>query len=79
MNLAMQRKVRNGEARDIGACERVGRYYMLATFMDDVDYCDLAAGVWIWSIGRRLTDGMILASPSADLYQNPEFECLWLR
>jgi hypothetical protein len=79
MNLAMQRKVADGEARDIGACERVGPYYLLATFMEDVDYCDLKAGVWIWSIGRRLSDGVILASPRNDLYQNGEFECLWLR
>lgn len=34
---------------------------------------------YIWSIGKRHSDGVILASRNGDLYQNPEFECLWLR
>jgi hypothetical protein len=79
INQAMKRKIDDGEAIDLRHCARQGPYYILKEFVDDVDYCDGQKEQWIWSIGRRKKDGVILASPMADLYQNPEFECLWLR
>jgi len=79
MTNAMHRKVAATDAVDLSKNKREGDYYVLERFVDDVDYCDLEKTAWIWSIGRRHSDGVILASTSADLYQNPDFECLWLR
>lgn len=79
LNLAMQRKLENERCIDVKDCEREGDYYVLEEFVDDVDYCDSTTETWIWSIGKRHSDGKILASTQGDLYQNPDFECLWLR
>lgn len=78
-NCAMARKLERGEAIDVSAFPREGKYYVLDAYADELDYCDAKAEQWIWSIGRRRSDGRILASPVNDLYQNPDFECLWLR
>jgi len=45
----------------------------------DLDFCDSLIENWIWSIGKRKSDALIVASTTADLYQNDEYECLWLR
>lgn len=79
LNKAMQRKLDSGEAIDVSDCPREGPYYVLASCQEGKDYCDAVREVWIWSIGRRHSDGVVLASTRADLYQNPEFDCLWLR
>lgn len=78
---AMQNKLNRGDAKDIGDHQREGEYIVLPAFDQDLemDYCDYKAERWIWSIGRRKSDGTILASFTPDLYQNPNFECLWLR
>ena len=34
---------------------------------------------WMWSVGRRISDNVLIASTTTDLFQNPEYECLWLR
>jgi len=79
-NKAMQDKLREGRAVDVSSYPREGRYYVIPFESDrELDYCDTKTERWIWSIGRRLSDGVILASLSSDLYQNPDFECLWLR
>jgi hypothetical protein len=75
----MKERLDAREAIDLSPCKREGRYYVVETYVDGVDYCDAKTEAWIWSIGRRLSDGVILASTQADLYQNPAFECLWLR
>lgn len=86
----MERKIARGDAIDIKDCERLpadgtfegnnkNPYYILKSFEDDMDYCDSTLENWIWSIGRRKSDGLILASTTADLYQNDEFDCLFLR
>lgn len=79
MTNVMNRKVAAAEAVDLSKNKREGKYYVLDSFVDGADYCDLEKTTWIWSIGRRKADGVILASTSSDLYQNAEFECLWLR
>lgn len=79
MTNSMKRKIDEGAAIDVGAFPRDGEYYVLARVVAGVDYCDAGKTAWIWSIGKRLSDGVILASTKADLYQNPDFECLWLR
>ena len=91
----MQRKLEKGEAIDISAFPKVqGGDYLLRDFTDGVDYCDANAEQWIWSIGRPLkkmavqgSDNVVwildqndyLASQSNRYYQNPDFECVWLR
>lgn len=78
--MRMVDKVNDGEAVDLSLRPKLGDHYIMAAPPSDgVDYCDLKLGKWIWSIGRRKADGMIIASLTGDLYQNPEFECLWLR
>jgi len=81
INLAMQRKLATGECLDVltmGKEIKPG-VYELNSFVDDVDYCDSKKELWIWSIGKEYKTGRIVASINADLYQNPEYECLWLR
>lgn len=90
-NLAMARKLEKGEALDvespalrapIGIVEYGPAYrgvYRLQQFIDDVDYCVGSSEEWIWSIGKRLEDGAIFAATDTRFYQNPAFECLWLR
>lgn len=78
-NRAMASKILKGEAIDISDRPREGRYVVLDRFFGDTDYCDASTEQWIWSVGRRHSDGKVLASFSGDLYQNPDFECLWLR
>ena len=78
-NLAMQRKLNNGGAIDLKDAPRWNKWYILDRFIDDIDYCDSSTDAWIWSIGKRKLDGMIFASTTTEFYQNPQFECLWLR
>lgn len=53
--------------------------FTLREYVDNKDYCDVETERWIWSIGRCLLDGRILASTDLRFYENPDFECLWLR
>ena len=78
-NRQMARKLTTRRALDLSMHPRVGEYYILDKVIERMDYCDAVREVWIWSIGRRKSDGVILASTKGDLYQNPEYECLWLR
>lgn len=78
-NQAMRRKLNSGEAIDVSSLPTYGGAYILPTFTEDVDYCNSRTERWIWSIGRRKADGVILASHSTEFYQNAEYECLWLR
>jgi hypothetical protein len=79
-NLRMQEKIERGEAIDVGDFPQVdGDYVITHNFVDGVDYCVAAEDAWIWSIGRRKADGVILASTTGKFYQNPDFECIWLR
>lgn len=87
-NLAMKRKLEKAEALDVEtmielAAPEAGDLYRgtfrLDRFVDDADYCVGSTEQWIWSIGRRLSDGAIFAALDSRFYQNPEFTCLWLR
>jgi hypothetical protein len=78
-NRAMARKLMAKRAIDVSNMPRVGNYYILDKVEDGIDYCNAKEERWIWSIGRRLADDVILASHFPDLYQNPKYECLWLR
>jgi len=56
-----------------------GAFVPEGVFKEGKDYCDGKRERWIWSIGRRKSDGTILASCTDEFYQNAEYECLWLR
>jgi hypothetical protein len=80
MNLRMQEKIKAGEAIDVSDFPQTnGDYVITHNFIDNVDYCVAAEDDWIRSIGRRKSDGVILASTSGKFYQHPDFECIWLR
>lgn len=80
-NQSMVKKLRDREAIDLSKCRREGKFYILDHFdiHAEVDYCDTVTESWIWSIGKRHSDGVILASLGTDFYQNPDYHCLWLR
>lgn len=79
-NLSMAHKLKNDEALDVSECRRTPEgYYILNHFWEGSDYCDAVTESWIWSIGRRKNDGVILASTTSIFYDNCDFECLWLR
>lgn len=78
-NPRMVEKIQKGECIDVSGCIRDGDYYVLKAFREGLDYCDAKNAAWVWSIGRRLSDGTIHASLRGDLYQNPNYDCLWLR
>ncbi len=79
-NLAMKRKLESGECRDVSRCARTpDGDYVLEHFEEEVDYANAETEEWIWSIGRDRATGQILASHSTRFYQNPAYECVWLR
>lgn len=80
-NLAMQRKLQTGEALSVLAeGRRIDEaMYELKRFVEDRDYCDPQAERWIWSIGRRFTDGKIFAATDVRFHGDPNFDCLFLR
>jgi hypothetical protein len=54
--------------------------WQIFEFNEDCDYVYGVRGDTrpIWSIGRR-ADGCYFAAPDSRFYQNPRFECVWLR
>jgi hypothetical protein len=80
MNYRMKEHVASGRAIDLSKNERTkDGDYIITTFVDDSDYCDAEKEEWIWSIGQHKTHKFILASTSSKFYQNPDYDCLWLR
>lgn len=79
-NIRMAEKLRNGEAIDLSGCPLSEEgYYVLDDFIEGMDYCDAAREAWIWSVGIRYRDGRIHATTKAELYQNTDYNCLFLR
>ena len=75
----MVRMVERGEAVDVSNCPREGGHYTLeGPPREGMEYCAVDHGFRIRSIGRRKSDGTIVASVAPDLYENPEYECVWL-
>lgn len=82
MNYRMHEKVDSGEAIDLSSKLKTAEGdYILSEedFVEGMDYCDLSKEQWIWSIGRNLKDDYVYASTSTKYYDNPDYECLWLR
>ncbi len=79
-NKYMERSLSEGECIDLSDCKRneFGDY-IIENFVDGSDYCDKNEELWIWSIGKSISDGKILASTTAKFYKNSEYECIWLR
>lgn len=82
LNLRMKAGLESGDCLDVA---EIGTYdtktdtYVIDTFDEDLDYAEKRTERWIWSIGKRASDGSILAAFDARFYQNPGFTCLWLR
>ena len=66
------------DVRAVGVAIAPGRFEIIE-FEDDMDYFDGVNEEWIWSIGKELATGKIIASTASDLYLNPKYECLFLR
>jgi ribosomal protein S1 len=83
-NRRMAEKIANGEAVSVHNKEMTddGHYVLEEEFFlanEDIDFCNAENETWIYAIGRRLTDNVIVASHSIELSSNPLFECLWSR
>ena len=84
-NKAMKRKLDAGECIDVAKVgtevqvEGRARVFQLKRFEDDVDYCIAEVEAWIWSIGKRKSDGVFFASTDTRFYMHPDYECVWLR
>ena len=80
-NRRMKEKLESGECLDVRKIGEPidGETFRLMFYRDGVDYCDAEAERWIWSIGRSRAEDKIIASVDARFYNNPMFECLWLR
>lgn len=80
-NLRMKELLKDREALDVSAfLQPDGDYHLpKGFFQEDIDYCDAKREAWIWSIGKDLKTGEVVAATSAKFYMNPAYECLWLR
>lgn len=79
-NLAMQKKLEQQRAIDVSPYpQNDDGHYILPEFYKHLDYCDAVEEKWIWSIGRHKKTGEIHASTNSDLYQNKNYDCLFLR
>lgn len=84
-NKAMERKLQSGACIDLRDCAtpQSGIYLIpdvcWEVWKDGTDFCDSWTEEWIRSIGRHKKTGEIVASTTAQFYQNPSYECLWLR
>lgn len=86
-NKAMERKMEAGAVLNVRvmatkietSVDGRATLYTIPRYVDDIDYCDAETEAWIWSIGKSYLTGAIIASTDARYYQNPDFDCLWLR
>jgi len=80
-NVAMAMKLKGGQALNVlnEGRELESGMYELRRFVEDKDYCDPVKERWIWSIGRRFSDGKILAATDARFYNDRNHDCLFLR
>jgi hypothetical protein len=82
MNERMQEKLSALEAidvRGIGTELEPGVFELRAFLGDGMDYCDGQNWSWIWSIGIEKATGRIHAAVDGRFYQNPLYDCVWLR
>lgn len=80
-NPYMHRALTTGQmidVRQIGTETEPG-VYRLTRFVPDVEYVDSETGKYIYSIGRDHATGEILAALDGRFYNNPDYECVFLR
>lgn len=77
----MQEKLNSGMCVDVTAIgtELEDGTFELRSYKDGWDYCHAETGRWVWSIGRRKSDGRIQAAFDERFYKNDDYECIWLR
>ncbi len=81
-NRRMAEKLSAGEAKDVGPHRTATGNYELPPgfFEEDVDYCDAARELWVWSIGREKTAAKrVFAATDGRFHRNESYDCLWLR
>lgn len=79
-NLRMEEKLKSGDLIDVAPFYQTsGGDYVLPQFFEGMDYADCETEEYVWSIGKRKSDGTIFASVTTKFYMNPDYECLWLR
>jgi len=80
-NVRMQEKLEARECLDVRVIgeEIMPGVFLLHDFITEVDYADAQNEAYIWSIGRHRETGEIHASTRGEFYQNPLYDCLWLR
>lgn len=85
VNRAMSRMLAVGEAVDLYSEGKlvlgtVGSptIFQIEQFRDGIDYCYSISEQWVHSIGKG-KDGRIFVAFDNRFYQNPDFECLFLR
>lgn len=92
INRAMARKLASGEAINVeligtlvehiglGDLGLVGTWYLGEKWLwEGYDLCVGKGEAWVWSVGKRKTDGKIFAALDERFYGRDDFECLWLR
>jgi hypothetical protein len=85
-NRAMARKLAQDKCVDVSkrgklveGTEEKPLVFELSDFDDDTDYAHVPTETWMWSVGKNLETGQILAATDGRFYQNPAYTCLWLR
>ena len=93
MNLRMYEKVFKEEALSVherplivnvndvpqGLFPFVEMSYLLPEFVEDVDYCNIDSGRWIYTIGKHKQTDLIFASHDNRFYDQSDYICLFLR
>lgn len=69
----------NGQVSEVRGMEQTELLFQLPCFVEGQDYFDRKTERWIQSIGRGKENGNILAATDNRFYQNPSYDCLWLR
>ncbi len=78
----MEKLLNSGAALDLSIYERThdGDIKLPVDLdIDDKDLCLAKTEEWIWSVGRNVLTDEVLASTTSKFYQDPSYECLWLR
>lgn len=83
INLRMEEKLKAGECLDVNKIGKphpqMPRVWILPEVIDGMDYCDAAGESWIWSIGRNIKTGEILAARDERYCHSKLEECVWSR
>jgi len=82
INKSMEEMLKTGEALDLSKYPKnqEGDAILPPTLnIEGMELCYADTERWVWSVGRNPKTGEVLASTSSKFYEDPSFECLWLR